>query len=242
MNKDNVLNFNEKKKELEQKKREQEQAKEDWACECCGACFGDPDLMQDCCEENCCEEECGECEDDCGCDGFGECVFDEEFDVVLFSKKYADVKIPSKREEDGAYDIYAWLPSHIDEVWIGVGEVVEMKTGLRSAFSPSLRFVLQERGSTGKIGLGINAGLIDSGYRGLWVVLLANDSNKNICISKKYDTVTVTQNAIFYPYSKAICQAKLETVPRALIIEIPEDELMKIPSERNEGRYGSSGK
>lgn len=161
---------------------------------------------------------------------------------VFFAKMHDDVIIPSKRDADGAYDLYAWFPENVKEVYIKPGETVEIKTGLKSAFSSFYRMVLQERGSTGKIGLGVNAGLVDANYRGEWIVLLANDSNKTICISKEYDATTITPNTVFYPYSKAVCQAKLEVVPLVDIVEIPEDKLMMIPSDRGEGKYGSSGK
>jgi len=162
---------------------------------------------------------------------------------VTFARMYDDVKLPSKREEDGAYDIYARFDDGVDEVWIESGEVYKMKTGLKSAFSQEFRFRLQERGSTGMVNLGINAGLIDSGFRGEWIVLLANDNkDKSICISKNYDATTIGNNTIYYPYSKAICQANLETVPLVDVYEISEEALMKIPSNRGSGMLGSSGK
>ena len=48
--------------------------------------------------------------------------------------------------------------------------------------------------------------------------------------------------SIIYPYTKAICQALLLPVPKVEIEEISLEELKAIPSERGEGKLGSSGK
>lgn len=50
------------------------------------------------------------------------------------------------------------------------------------------------------------------------------------------------QNAIFYPDTKAIAQLVLHEVPEVEIKEITYEELKEIPSERKDGKLGSSGK
>lgn len=50
------------------------------------------------------------------------------------------------------------------------------------------------------------------------------------------------QTSIFYPDTKAIAQLILHEVPVVNIKEISYEELQKIPSERKDGKLGSSGK
>ena len=53
---------------------------------------------------------------------------------------------------------------------------------------------------------------------------------------------SVTNAIITYPYSKAICQAKLEKIYDAEIIEIDYEALKNMTSERGMGKLGDSGK
>jgi dUTP pyrophosphatase len=127
-------------------------------------------------------------------------------------------------------------------------------TGIASAFDKNWRFLLHERGSTGIVGLKINAGLIDSGFRNEWMVLLNNTSKYDIIIDKNIDKQVIEEYGFFkrlktgakgllrYPYSKAVCQAKLEEVPTVEIKETDYETLLKIESERGKGMLGSSGK
>jgi dUTP pyrophosphatase len=165
-------------------------------------------------------------------------------DKILFAKVRPDAIIPSKREEDGAYDIYACF----DEEYIVIkpSESKLIPTGIASAFNSKYRAVFQERGSTGVISLKVNAGLIDSGFRKGWFVCLNNSSNKTIVINKRVDKTTIENyyenEIVHYPYTKAICQMKIQEVPMVNIEEITYEELIKIPSERGMGELGSSGK
>jgi dUTP pyrophosphatase len=162
-------------------------------------------------------------------------------DKILFAKVKPNAIIPSKREEDGAYDIYACFDE--EEIIIKPNEAKLIPTGISSAFDKRYRIVFQERGSTGVISLKVNAGLIDSGYRNEWFVCLNNSSDKTIIISKLHKKVeTHMDTIIFYPYSKAVCQAKVQEVPIVDIEEISYEELKNIPSERGMGALGSSNK
>jgi dUTP pyrophosphatase len=145
-------------------------------------------------------------------------------DKIYFARMSERAKIPSKRKEDGAYDVYTCIED--DYIILAPGEIKSYPVGIVSAFDPKYRIVFQERGSTGIKGLKVNAGLIDSGYRGEWIVILNNVSNEDI----------------FYPTSKAICQAKVQLVPEVDIIETTQDEIMSFQSERGTGKLGSSGK
>lgn len=171
--------------------------------------------------------------------------------TILFAKVRDTATIPSKREEDGCYDVYADFEE--DELRIKRGEVVLVPTGIASAFSSKYRInCARERGSTGKIGLQVLSGQIDSGYRGEWFVALHNSTDKDIVISKSYkDTTTVVghevatghcHQIVYYPYTKAICQCAVEIVPQVRLKEIKIDDLEKIPSERGKTKLGQSGK
>lgn len=161
-------------------------------------------------------------------------------DVLLWAKDYDDVIIPSKREEDSDYDIYARFEE--DYIIINPQETKMIPTGLRCAMNKKWRLKLEERGSTGTKAIIQQAGVIDSGYRGEIKVPITNGGNKPIIILKGEAPQIVKDLAIVYPYTKAICQAKLDEVPSVKSVEIPVKQLKSIPSERKEGMTGSSGK
>lgn len=159
---------------------------------------------------------------------------------ILFAKLHDKATIPSKLDENMAYDIYSCfndgrivIPPHSTKL---------IPTGICSAFDDKWGISLRERGSTGSIGMKVSAGQIDSGYRGEWFVAITNTNNIPISIDKEIDKTIITDDYILYPYSKAICQAKLEEVPKVTIREISLDELQSISSARGIGKLGSSGK
>ena len=164
-------------------------------------------------------------------------------DKILWAKIKPAAIIPSKREEDAGYDIYACFEE--DKIVINTHETVMIPTGIASAFSPSFVAILKERGSTGTKGIGQRAGIIDSGYRGEWLVPLTNHNNDVLIIAKnpeKEASRNTGNPVIIYPASKAICQALFLPLPSLISEEISYDELLKITSERGNGRLGSSGK
>lgn len=161
-------------------------------------------------------------------------------DVVYFAKLKDDVIIPSKDEENGGYDIYANFEE--DYITIPAHKTVMIPTKILSAFSSKYVMILKERGSTGTKGMGQRCGVIDSGYRGEWLVPITNENDGDILIVKK-NVVPITKiGTILYPYEKAICQAILVEVPKVKIQELTADELKAIPSKRGDGKLGSSGK
>ena len=165
-------------------------------------------------------------------------------DKIYFAKMKEEVKIPTKREEDGGYDIYACFPQ--SSMLIRPHETVMIPTKLKSAFDKKYRIILAERGSTGSKGIAQRCGVIDSGYRGEWFVPLTNTTNKPIAIIKEEKRKLIEQimgdEITIYPYEKAICQALIEEVPVVAIREITEEEIMAIESERGTGKLGSSNK
>jgi dUTP pyrophosphatase len=160
---------------------------------------------------------------------------------LYWAKVKPDAIVPTKRLEDGCYDIYACTDK--EEIIIKPHAIATVPTGIASAFSHKYRLDFQrERGSTGSIGLVPRCGQVDSGYRGEIFLKLQNTTNKFIVISKKYKEKFEDEFGIIYPMSKAVAQAALEIVPEVDEKEITYDELLAIPSERGTGALGSSGK
>ena len=160
---------------------------------------------------------------------------------IKFAKVKEDAKIPTKRVEDAAFDIYACFEE--DYIKIPAHTTVLVPTGIASACDADYCIILKERGSTGSKGLGVHAGVIDSGYRGEYFVAIGNNNNDDYYIVKEgkefprkssFDKV--------YPYEKAIAQALVLPVFELDIEEISYEELQTIPSERGTGKLGSSNK
>ena len=164
-----------------------------------------------------------------------------------YSLKFAKINdkaiIPSKRHEDAGYDIY----TTDKDIVLQPHQTVAFHTGLVSEFSPSLVGIVKERGSTAKYGLSIRSGVIDSGYRGEWLIMISNVSDKIVIFSDDQvpsHLLTVAKVAnkevMFYPLSKAIAQVIFLPVPQLKVAEVELADLSS--SERGEGKFGSSGK
>ena len=163
---------------------------------------------------------------------------------LKFAKTREGAVIPSKRAEDAGYDIYAC----IEDTLVIMPHTTEIvPSGIAAAIEPEYCLLLQERGSTGTLGIAQRCGVIDSGYRGEIMVPLTNTTDLPVLL---YNPATVSDTAVFfgavnpirYPTTKAITQALVLPVPRVEVEEITYDELLAIPSERGTGRLGSSGK
>ena len=178
---------------------------------------------------------------------------------IKFAKVRPDAIIPSKRDEDMGYDIYACFEE--DYMVINPHETKLIPTGIASACDPGYGFLLFERGSTGSKGIARRCGVIDSGYRNEWFVGLTNTTNNKLFISKLNSKELIEKlvidkenpidwhivenevlNSIVYPYSKAIVQAIVTPVLETNEQELTYEDLKAIPSERGLGALGSSGK
>ncbi len=159
---------------------------------------------------------------------------------ILFAKMHENARIPSKDIENGGYDIYACFENR--EIIIHPGEVVKIPSGIASVFSDDYMMIGKERGSTGTSGMALRSMVIDSGYRGEWMIPINNTTTKTIIITKEATEKIEHSKIVFYPYDKAICQAVLLPVPKVEVVEICKDDLIKYPSVRGVGRFGSSGK
>lgn len=159
---------------------------------------------------------------------------------IYFAKISPNAIIPTKRDEDGCYDLYACFDDY--EIIIPPHTVKLISTGIASAFNPKYRIALRERGSNTKSNLSVMAGQIDSGYRNGYFVALHNNNDIPVEITKSVVEVEKTTDFIRVPYSKAICQFAIEEVPVMTIQEIPYKDLLEMGSERGIGSLGSSNK
>lgn len=175
----------------------------------------------------------------------------ENPNALYIAKLRPDAIVPTKRDEDAGYDIYANFEG--DTFVIPSLTTIPVPTGIAMACSSDYYVQVEERGSTGKIGLKKSAGVMDSGYRGEYFILLTNANKQDIVLSKKSveelgktfvsnGKKYKTKNCIVYPYSKAIAQLVVLPLPKMQSAEISYEELKNIPSLRGDGKYGSSKK
>lgn len=166
-----------------------------------------------------------------------------EANNIKFARKDDSVKFPTKRNEDGCYDIYAHITEDF-KIQPFCNRLVS--TGLYSAFDNKYRIAIRERGSNTKANMITMAGQIDSGYRGEWFVSIYNGNEVPIVLTDKVDKVTVVDSngyeKLLVPTSKAIAQFAIEYVPDVSLSEISVEELQKIYSKRGTGALGSSDK
>ncbi len=170
-------------------------------------------------------------------------------DEIYFAKIRPSAKIPTKRDEDAGFDM--WADFEGDFFVIEAGETKPIPTGIATAFDSRFYAQIEERSSMAKLGIKKSGGVIDSGYRGEYFILTFNTNTKPFIISKidvdklddeiKIDGKSYLKaNCIIYPYNKAICQMILQIVPKLIPRELSYEELMKIESERKTDGFGST--
>jgi dUTP pyrophosphatase len=147
-------------------------------------------------------------------------------------------KLPSKRDEDSAYDIYA--SPVIEQLLINPHQIILVPTDIRIAIPSGYTFLVKERGSSGTSGLAVRAGVVDSGYRGEIFVAVNNTTKQPIFIGtdKAFKDFSYQGQITHYDIQKAIAQG--------IIIRNENWEVEKVSelseSERGEGSLGSSFK
>ena len=155
------------------------------------------------------------------------------------------VIVPTKRESDAGYDIYAFFEE--DYMVINPHSYTIFSTGLYYAIPDDMWMDLRERSSTIKYNLSRRAGVIEGTYRGELMIALSNLNTFPVVIAK--NTISeeeikqqVSQNCKIYPYEKAIMQGILRKIEPAQFRTIPLEELKKMTTIRGEGGFGSTGK
>ena len=160
--------------------------------------------------------------------------------TIQFAKLRPGAKIPSKRDEDSDYDLYACFDD--EEFVIPAFSTRLVPTGLISAFDASLGVKFEERGSNTKWCGIVQAGVIDSGYRGEWLCAVYNGNPVPVHITKAVGEVQRLEDKVLVPYSKAICQFPVREILPVNVQEHTADEILSIKSARGAGKLGSSGK
>lgn len=127
------------------------------------------------------------------------------------------------KEGDAGYDIWA-----LNTEWISSQGFRIFKTGIATCFDKGWVGLVLDRSGWGWKGLMRQAGVIDSGYRGEWLVKLYNTSDIPIEVEGLIDN----------PNAKAICQVVF--VPCCDMDFTVVDTL--IDSLRGESGFGSSDK
>ena len=159
---------------------------------------------------------------------------------IQFAKLRPGAKIPSKRDEDSDYDLYACFDE--EEFVIPAFSTRLVPTGLISAFDASLGVKFEERGSNTKWCGIVQAGVIDSGYRGEWLCAVYNGNPVPVHITKAVGEVQRLEDRVLVPYSKAICQFHVRQILATEIREVSPEEVLACSSARGAGKLGSSGK
>lgn len=90
----------------------------------------------------------------------------------VFCKTHPNAIKPTKKTEDGAYDLYAVFDKPI--VVHKPHEVMMFNTGIKIAFDTDYVALFRERGSTGIRNVQVRAGVVEGNFRGNYQVLLNN--------------------------------------------------------------------
>lgn len=173
-------------------------------------------------------------------------VFEKNNLIIYWDRLNERAKLPSKRDEDAGFDIYC---DSIENIVLKPNETKFFTTGLRSAFPSNYWIEIKERGSTGAVGLSVRSGVIDSGYRGEWKIMLTNVNKYPVEFSHDVDKVTYIKGKIFknkikkviYPLTKAIAQAVVIPLP-TIQCYCDKDMVDGAKSNRGETGWGASGK
>jgi dUTP pyrophosphatase len=187
--------------------------------------------------------------------------------IVYFAKTKENAIIPAKKRfGDGGYDLFACFDEPI--IIIPPHDIKLIPIGIASAFSPEYVAIIKERSSTGKLGMAVRAGVIDSNFRGEWKVEIQNTINTFIIISKlsekethdyiynsnsdqfhvyqlywrKYGCELDEDHYKIYSFYNAIAQVVFLPVISPTILEISKDDLKDFDSERGEQMLGSTNK
>ncbi len=167
---------------------------------------------------------------------------------VFFAKLNPKGIIPSKKDENAGYDIYACFDD--DYILLNEFETKPISTGIAWACSEDYYMQIYERSSTGIKGIKYSAGVIDSGYRGEFKIAIFNGTGKKLIFTyledeklfTKYPEFKNDKKYLIYNCKKAIAQGVIHKVNKMEISEISYEELKQIPSTRKDNWNGSSNK
>lgn len=126
--------------------------------------------------------------------------------------KQPNAKFEKGRDEDAGYDLYSMISMKIPPITF-----FKLPCGIQTAFPPGWVGLILDRSSVGLKGGFRLAGVIDSGYRGEWAVLLANTGRdvlevESVVLNPKAKAIA---QVVFVPYGKAEIEL-VETLPESL--------------------------
>lgn len=138
---------------------------------------------------------------------------------IKIKKLHKAAKLPNYAQPgDAGLDVYS-----VEDAVLKPGERRAIKTGISCELSSGYAFFVWDKsGLAAKSGIKTMAGVIDSGYRGEWQIVLLNTSQRPYKIRKR----------------EKITQVILQKVEKAEIEEVGELN----GSERGDGGFGSTGK
>jgi len=138
--------------------------------------------------------------------------------ILKIKKLNPEAKIPKYAHEgDAGMDVLS-----CEDVVIKSGEKKAIKTGISAEFPKEYVALVWDKGGIANKGITTIAGVIDSNYRGEWLILLFNTSKEDYIINK----------------GDKIAQVLIQKFERA---EIRESEDLG-ETARGEGKFGSTGK
>lgn len=168
---------------------------------------------------------------------------------IKFCKMNKYAVIPTKRDEDAAFDLYTTehekCDGASDNIDLLPGETIKFHTGLKAVIPDDVWVLLKERSSTGPCGLSLRSGVIDSGYRGEWIIMMTNCGNKPIRFTDQNSKPTYSQINDCWVLGTKKAIAQFVVIPKNSVSseEIDEETFAAAPETlRGNGGWGSSGK
>lgn len=158
---------------------------------------------------------------------------------VIWVKADDRAIIPKKgRHGDAGFDTY----SLSENIIIYPLETVVIDTGIKYKITEGWHLIIKERGSTGKLGLKVSAGVNDNNFRGTIKIMIFN-ANKDAAVYignfPGLDKPQIIDNVIKYPRNKAIAQLVPIYSPDGESVEGTEEDLDI--TLRRDKMLGSSG-
>jgi dUTP pyrophosphatase len=161
---------------------------------------------------------------------------------IKFCKMDNQAIIPTKRDEDAAFDLYAITS---DEHILKPNCSTKFYTGLKAIIPDDVWVLFKERSSTGSCGLSIRSGVIDSGYRGEWIVTMTNCSEYTMIFTDETTKPYFNEEEKTWHIGLGKAIAQFIVMPKLEVSseEIDEASFSAAPKTlRGEGGWGSSGK
>lgn len=164
---------------------------------------------------------------------------------IFWHKLDSAAIIPTKRNEDAGFDIY----TTDTDVWMQPHEKYMFKTGIQYSIDEGYFLLAFDRGSTGSKGIHVHCGICDQGYRGELFICLNNDNDYPVFFSQTDEPgihfdLKGDIDYLVYPTTRAIAQLIPLKMPEVDSCEVNDEiwEILKLNSERGEGKLGASGK